>query len=104
MLCHMRFGILPIRVETGRYSGEPVEQRICRLCTSNLVEDEKHFLLDCSLYNNLRNSIFSEIVTLEEFKNLSDNNKLNTLINRHTRKCSKFVLQAYQFRRKTLFS
>ena len=27
---------------------------MCKLCTSGQIEDEEHFLLDCSLYSHLR--------------------------------------------------
>ena len=53
MLCQLRMGILPLRVETGRYVGEPLETRLCtletRLCTlcdTNAIENEKHFVLN----------------------------------------------------------
>lgn len=32
-------GILPFRIETGRYHGEPVEERICTFCSENSVEN-----------------------------------------------------------------
>ena len=31
-LAQLRFGILPLRIETGRYIGERPEDRLCRLC------------------------------------------------------------------------
>ena len=40
-----RCGILPLRVETGRYSGLSVHERTCTICTSNATEDDIHFLL-----------------------------------------------------------
>ncbi len=39
-----RWGILPLKIETGRYTQIPLEFRLCILCDSNLVEDENHFL------------------------------------------------------------
>ena len=39
-----RFGILPLRIETGRFVNEALDNRLCRLCNSNAVEDEIHFL------------------------------------------------------------
>ena len=42
-LVQLRIGNLPLRTETGRYSNEKVEERICTLCTSGLVEDEIYF-------------------------------------------------------------
>ena len=56
-----RCGVLPFRLETGRYKGEPVEDRICSVCDLNVVETEKHFLLQCPYYNDQRNSLFVKI-------------------------------------------
>ena len=32
LLSQLRYGILPLRVETGRFVGETFEKRICTLC------------------------------------------------------------------------
>lgn len=53
-LAQFRCGIIPIRIETGRFQGEPIEERICVFCSNRSVEDEFHFLLHCSLYNDYR--------------------------------------------------
>ena len=44
ILAQLRFGILPLRIETGRFRGEKVEERVCQLCNTGLVEYELHFL------------------------------------------------------------
>ena len=38
-----------------RYSNTPREERLCKLCASNVIEDEYHFLLCCEFYDDLRN-------------------------------------------------
>ena len=56
-----------LHIETGRYNKPnklPINARTCYFCSSNQVEDEKHFILDCSFYEALRKSLFSAI---EEF-------------------------------------
>ena len=52
-----RCGTFPINTELGRYRKPkiPLEQRLCKVCESRAVEDEKHFLVQCSGYNALRN-------------------------------------------------
>ena len=34
-MAQLRFGILPLNVETGRLKNQPTEQRICNLCELN---------------------------------------------------------------------
>lgn len=104
MLSQLRTGILPLRVETGRYIGEPAEQRICKFCQTNNVEDERHFLLYCNLYDDIRQNLLTDIITPDAYNVLSDEQKLNVIINDHARKCSKYILQAYLRRRGILYS
>src|SRR5690606_37517769 len=52
----LRSGTNFLRVETGRYEQESVEERLCGLC--NMIEDEKQFLLDCELYDNIRGPLW----------------------------------------------
>ena len=45
-----------LEIEVGRWARPnriPIDERKC--ITSNKLEDELHFLLECSLYNDLRN-------------------------------------------------
>ena len=43
-----------LEVETGRYNGIVRENRFCKLCNQNVIENEYHFMLCCSKYRNLR--------------------------------------------------
>ena len=54
-LAQLRSGSLPIHIETGRYIGLTVDQRVCKYCTSGSVETEYHFLFECSCYEEIRN-------------------------------------------------
>ena len=53
-----------LTIETGRYAKPKIakEERKCRYCNLDDVEDEKHFLLKCPLYNEERLSLFSSVV------------------------------------------
>ena len=46
-----------LEIETGRYNATPLEQRICKFCTSPHVEKAYHFLLVCRIYTQLRRKI-----------------------------------------------
>lgn len=53
-----RCGTLPIRIETGRFRNERICDRLCLFCSEQCIEDEKHFLLYCTLYKNIRQNNF----------------------------------------------
>ena len=45
LLTQLRSGTLPLEIETGRYYGITREQRICKHCHLNVIENEQHFYL-----------------------------------------------------------
>ena len=85
-----RCGILPLRVETGRYIGLNANET---LCTSNEIEDELHLLLKCSLYDDLRRTLIAKAVeTNDTFLQLSDIRKLVYMVEKHYVYVAKFIL------------
>ena len=84
-LAKFRSGVAPIRLETGRYEGLPVCDRICPFCDPILnVEDEKHVLIYCKLYEDLREVLFHRARSiLSDFYDLSDDDKLNFILSNH---------------------
>ena len=54
----LRLGVHTLRIQTGKYENKgasiPVEERLCLVCKRNCIEDEKHFLIDCTEYDSLR--------------------------------------------------
>lgn len=44
-------------VETGRHSGIPYQQRICKFCTLHEIEDEYHFTFVCPLYSDRKSVV-----------------------------------------------
>ena len=90
LLTSLRTGTNQLRIETGRRKKpkEKVEERVCVYCPARLVEDEKHFVLHCHAYQDLREEMFKSIsdatyqnVTFvpnafeEHWKTLMSNNK-----------------------------
>ena len=51
-----------LEIESGRHSGIPRNERLCKYCLENRsvanVEDEYHFICICPQYINLRNKYF----------------------------------------------
>jgi hypothetical protein len=60
IIAQMRFGILPIAIETGRFTRTPLEQRLCPVCRSE-VETEVHFIFECPAYGEIRDASFGQI-------------------------------------------
>ena len=56
-----RCGVAPIKIETCNYGLNrlPVEQRVCEEC--QVVEDECHVIMHCTLYTDIRDHLFIEI-------------------------------------------
>ena len=62
VLAKIRSGNLPLNIETGRYSNPPIPlmERFCPFCCDK-VETEIHFLCDCHIYGDLRDSLFYSV-------------------------------------------
>ena len=54
LLCKFRLGNSKLPIERGRYNNIPREQRYCELCNSNIISDKCHFILECTVLNELR--------------------------------------------------
>jgi hypothetical protein len=64
--------VAPLRIETGRYTGIPVNLRQCVICNDGSIEDEKHVLIVCKAYTNIRDILFTEANNLiTNFYNMS---------------------------------
>ena len=95
--------ILPLRVETGRYVNENINQRICTFCQQNEVENEIHFSFKCDLYKKERQE-FVNSLNYNNFNNLSDVHKLRYCFEHKVRLFAKFVKCCYLKRRDTLYN
>ena len=50
-------GILPLELEVGRYLGTDKRFRYCKVCGTKEVEDEIHFIFDCTRLREARKGI-----------------------------------------------
>ena len=103
LYAQFRCGILPLRIETGRFVSEPPEQRLCVMCDTNSVEDECHFLINCPKYNTIRDKLFNNAMHDTSFVHLSNTEKLIYLIRSGERKVIKFVAEAFSLRRRIIY-
>ena len=71
-----RCDVAPLQIETCRYENKNVNERVCFICHDQ-IEDEKHVLLECPLYADLRERLFNEVKRSNvHFIILSDDDKL----------------------------
>lgn len=100
LMAQFRCGILPLRVETGRYRNEPLPERCCVLCENRSIEDEKHLIFNCKFYENNRNSFFHS-VNLN--KNLDETVNLGIIMEKNQRQTAKYLNLIYSVRQNYLY-
>ena len=102
-LTRFRSSSIALEIERGRYTNPitPVENRLCHVC--NIVEDELHFLIKCSLFDEERTILFSKISEiLPNFISLADPNKFVFLLTNIEEKIltwvGKFIYESFNKR------
>ena len=74
-----------LRIEIDRYDDIPKipeNLRICHFCSSNKVEHDIHFLLECNFYSNLRKHFFQDVeAKYSKFVDLSKSENVIFLFN-----------------------
>ena len=61
-----RLGVHDLEIERGRYRPKPspIAERLCKLCSIQAVEDEKHFLVECSLHRKQRKRLYEKLADM----------------------------------------
>ena len=54
LISRYRLHVHSLNIETGRYYNIDRHARICNMCSNNDIEDEYHFILECSEYVEIR--------------------------------------------------
>ncbi len=92
MLSQLRYGVLPLRIETGRFVNEPRENRICTLCDLNRVEDTIHFMFECPKYVDHRKQLCTRaMLVIPSWENITDTEKLSKLFTELPRVLGRYV-------------
>ncbi len=81
-MAQFRSGILPLSIETGRYTYIPEEFKLYIFYQENCVENEEHFLFHFCFYSHLRDKLIQKAInfhnnilniqTEEQFRILMD--------------------------------
>ena len=116
LLAQLRFGILPLRIETGRFKNikdsqtgqfrklRP-EERVCEICKLNVVEDEIHFICQCNYYSKERDELYDSIVkNYPEFVLLNDQEKFKYLLLNECKLISEFLAEIWTMRSQVMFN
>ena len=107
ILAQFRCGILPLKIETGRYVGIEIAKRKCELCDFGELEDELHFLVQCPHYDDYRECLFNKAkMFYTDFDNIPDDVKMVILMSDSDlyRDTATYLICAYKKRNTTLFN
>ena len=110
-LTMLRGGTNKLRIETGRWRNEVEQERVCKVCLCEEIENEKHFLLACPMYVRERAKMFRRIreeAELEYAESMDEEWQMNVLIGVGWRKKGReireivleYIRKAYDIRKR----
>ena len=106
LVSQLKFGILPLKIETDRYQGIPTENRLCKICDLQVPEDELHFLFDCPALDPVRNLAKDFFTQAQPVLFLGSDN-INTLQNMmdkdNLQMSGKYIEALYRERRRIIY-
>ena len=104
-IAQLRSGVLPLKVEGGRFSQKKLEERICEICNDG-VEDELHFIFNCPEYKYLRIDFFNYVAKFHDIHSMSVCDKLKVFMNdkRLIHKFGAFIRNCFYKRNDKLFN
>ena len=104
-LSKLRVSDHKLNIEVGRHTKLSLSERICTFCNVD-IEDEKHFLLMCTVYENLRKKSFGDIVLdLSYFQEATMMTQFQILFNPRGRVAvhiARFVYNAFKLKKITM--
>ncbi len=96
-------GILPLEVETGRFTDIKREHRFCKNCNTTQVEDEYHFLFVCKALKKPRKEwLKANNLNNRAFKSLSSQDKARLLLQPESIKSLSVLVQELFMTRRNL--
>ena len=115
LIAKLRAGILPLRIETGRYQNIKdtetgrfrklhIEERLCQICNNDVVEDEIHFICNCPSYTDQRERLYREVTSKNELFNLmSDQEKFVYIMKNEVKVLSNYMCESWDIRNSKLY-
>ncbi len=102
ILAQIRSGTLPLKIETGRFTGVDVNDRICTLCTENEIESETHFILHCKCYESERNALLDYVQL--DIDELDEGSVIKNMFLSFPRQIAKFCEKCFRIRQELEYS
>ena len=104
LLSQLRFAVVPLRIEVGRFQNEEVNERVCEICTLLEIEDEEHFVCVCPVYDQFRQILLNKAREINnQFDTLTTRDKFVYVMKNVWRSVAKFVKDAWHQRKRQLF-
>ena len=105
LLAQIRLGILPIRIKNGRFRSLPVQQRLCELCEMHKIENEIHFLCECPINHDFRETLYDHAKLMtNDFVTMGVQEKIVYLMKHMWREVSCYLVQSWNIRKDTLYN
>ncbi len=77
----IRCGTAPLRIETGRFENMNIEEQVCQICNTDIIEDEMHFIMWRNAHQQSRHKLLIVAEhTIEGFSRLSLEDKFEILM------------------------
>ena len=102
LITKLKTGVLPLLIETGRFKGIPLNERICQICNCGEPETEYHFILHCTSLQVEREEFLSKVSEIVDVTNLTDDKVLRALLQPELLKLTGKHLEILLEKRKTL--
>ena len=99
-LTKLRLSNHTLMIEKGRHLGLQENQRLCPFC-DNKVENEHHFVIECSTFDEIRKALFLEMAEIDNtFNDLDDNDKFIFLLSKPEagKKTSEYINKTLELR------
>ena len=89
----LRGGTAPLMIESGRWRGQPREERRCRSVNRGKIDDVPHWLLECDAWGTKRQTLLRYMrQIINDFYSLGDVDKLICVLDKGCKHAS--VLKA----------
>ena len=115
LLAQLRLGILPLEIETGRFRNVKdavtgnfrklrEDERICKICEMNQVENEFHFICVCPKYDVQRTEFYQKVgEKTPQFISMNSNEKIVYLLKIEPHLLARFIESIWNIRQNLLY-